>query len=395
MFKQMRVVFLKELKCIFRDKKTFIIGLLVPLLLLPGILFITDFAMKNSQKVENIRIGISSKENCFYSFMNAQKGIEIVDVDDVNKALNTGQIFCYVDIYEDADQRMLDRQDYLKDFYKKEDNSVNSVMTSNIFFTYVNFFQENLSSELTGENVASNAEELNKRLSKDITDEVQNYIDEQTKSIDLSSIYFNMLVPLMLIMYSCVGTFGTAAELSAGEKERGTLEALLSTGADRTAIIMGKLLATTVLGMLTGICATFGLWGYLKISSNKDVQISAVETLTLLVITLFTAMLFAAINLTIGVYSKSYKEAQTYFTPVIVISLVPTLFAYNMDLANISLPYLSVPILNVVCIIKEVFGSAVNFAHLGIVLGWMIVYIAIALFMMQRLFKKEDVLFRL
>ena len=117
--------------------------------------------------------------------------------------------------------------------------------------------------------------------------------------------------------------------------------------------------------------------------------------LTLLVITLFTAMLFAAINLTIGVYSKSYKEAQTYFTPVIVISLVPTLFAYNMDLANISLPYLSVPILNVVCIIKEVFGSAVNFAHLGIVLGWMIVYIAIALFMMQRLFKKEDVLFRL
>ena len=58
MFKQMRVVFLKELKCIFRDKKTFIIGLLVPLLLLPGILFITDFAMKNSQRVENIRIGI-------------------------------------------------------------------------------------------------------------------------------------------------------------------------------------------------------------------------------------------------------------------------------------------------------------------------------------------------
>ena len=398
MFKQMWIVFSKELKCIFRDKKTFIISLIIPFLLLPSMLFIVNFAMKifQNQAIEDIRIGVSSKDNSFFSFINAQSGITVVDVEDVDKDLSSGKIYSYIIVDEDIDNKILNNQDFNIDIREGEDASINSIMTSSMISVYVNVFKNDIIMGIMGDGLAKNSEELKSILSEfDVSEYVKDMINRQKKSIDLNSLYFNMLMPMMLVMYCCLGSASTASDLSAGEKERGTIEPLLSTGANRTAIIIGKLLATTVVGMLIGMSTTLGLWGYLIISSSNSVHLSVIEMLAFLIITLFTAMFFAAINLTIGVYSRSYKEAQTYFTPVLVICLAPSVFTYAMDVRNISFMHLSVPVLNIVCIIKEIFAGVINFIHLGIVLSWLLVYVGIAFLVMQRMFKKEEVLFRM
>ena len=220
--------------------------------------------------------------------------------------------------------------------------------------------------------------------------------EEGLPKIDTSSLYFSMLVPMMLILYCCMGSAGTAAEVSAGEKERGTLEPLLSTGASRSSIVIGKLLATTSMGVVSGLFTVLGVWGYLLISSSSNMpNISDFDMISLILVTVFISMFFASLNLMIGVYSKSYKEAQTYLMPVSIMCSVPTFFTYALDVSHIGILELCVPVLNMICIVKEILSGAVNLIHLGIVILWLLFYVCVSLFVTLRMFKKESVVFRI
>lgn len=390
MLKQSIIVFLKELKCIIRDKKTFIFGLLLPLLLVPTMLLIIDFSMNGtqSQVADNVNIAINNKDNSFYEFCKAQEGhITIVEVSDAEQALDSGAISAYVTVDEDIDSKILEHKTFNLNI-RYNDASINSMMAMPLLSNYENIFRSII--EIYS---FTTVQDLSSSLAIKVPD---SDLPSGGPQIDTSSLYFNMLVPMMLILYCCMGSSGTASELSAGEKERGTLEPLLSTGADRTALIIGKLFATTFMGMMSGLFTVIGLWGYLAISAKSNsVSVSAVGMITLLAVTLFVSMLFASVNLAIGVYAKSYKEAQTYMMPISIICLIPTFFTYTLDAATIGIAHLCVPILNVVCIIKEIFAGAINPLHVTIVLAWLLIYVFAAFGITLRLFKKENIVFRI
>lgn len=387
MFKQSLVVFLKELKGIIRDKKTFIFGLLLPLILVPSMLFIVDFSVKSmqGQVADNVNIAMNNKQNSFYSFCSAQDKLTIIDVKDPQKALDSGEISAYITVEDNIDEKIVKKESYNLDV-KYNESSINSLMARTVVSEYEGYYRY-----LVANYVFKNTEELNKAIAIKI--DLQQ--DAQGPNINTSSLYFNMLVPMMLILYCCMGSAGTAAELSAGEKEHGTLEPLLSTCADRTGIIIGKLMATTAMGVMSGLFTALGLWGYLIVSaSSSSVNVSALGMITLLVITIFVAMFFASVNLTIGVYARSFKEAQTYMMPVSIICLIPTFFTYTMDASKIGIVNLCIPIFNVICIIKEIFAGVINIEHIFIVLAWLIIYISIAFLITSKLFKRESIVFR-
>ncbi|MDR1627871.1 MAG: ABC transporter permease subunit [Oscillospiraceae bacterium] len=386
MIKQMVVVLVKELKCIIRDKKTFIFGIVLPFLWVPVMLLIIDFSMKSSQSQisDNVNIGISSKDNSFYTFCSAQKNITIIDVNDPKSS----KIAAYVTLDADIDSKILGGEDFnLNVDYN--DSSINSMMSIPIVSYYEGIYRSIINDYRSR---FKNKEGLNKF----VAIEIPYTLDEQVPNINTSSLYFNMLVPMMLILYCCIGSASTANDLSAGEKERGTLESLLSTGADRTGIIIGKLLATTAMGATSGLCTVLGLCGYLLISSgSQKIHLSVLEMVSLLVIILFTSMFFASVNLAVGVYSRSYKEAQTYLTPMSIICLIPAYFTYTLDASGIGIGYLCVPVLNIICIIKEIFANAVNIYHVSIVVFWLILYVLSAFYITNNMFKKESVVFRI
>lgn len=388
MFKQAITVFIKEMKCIIRDKKTFLFGLLLPLLLVPTMLFIIDFSVSGMQgkTAENVCVAIDKKDNSFYDFFSVQDAITVLDVKDAQKSLDSGEIAAYITVDEDIDKKILDHKSFKLDV-KYADSSLNSVMAIPIVKQYESTYKY-----LAENYTFVNLEDLRKVAKTKIA---LSDISQDTPSIDTSSIYFSMLVPMMLILYCCMGSAGTASELSAGEKEHGTMEPLLSTAADRTGIIIGKLFATTAMGVTSGLCTAIGLWGYLIISSgaNKS-SISALNMILLLIMTVFISMFFASINLLIGVYSKSYKEAQTYMTPISVLTTVPTMFSYTLEASKVSIVDLCIPVYNVICIIKEILAGVFNPLHLLIVFSWITLYTALILFVIIRLFKKENILFR-
>lgn len=390
MFRQIIVVFLKEIKCILRDKRTFIFGLFLPLLLAPTMLFISDFSLfgTKDKTVKNVTIGINKKDNSFYNFFTAQDGVTAIYVRDIQKSLDSGEISAYITVDENIDKKIINHEPFNLDI-KYGNSSVSSVMEIPIIKQYENAYRYLV------ENHGFNTEEELKNAVK-IRIPLQNLVPD-TPSIDTSALYFRMLVPMMIILYCCIGSAGTASELTAGEKEHGTLEPLLATCANRTCIILGKLFATTAMGVTSGLFTALGLWIYLITSSGSSTaknNISALNMLFLLVITVFISMFFASINLLIGVYAKSYKEAQTYMMPISVLCVVPNMFSYSLEAGKVSFFDLCIPVYNVICIIKEILAGVLNIFHLITVLLWLGVYISISLFLIIKLFKKESALFR-
>ncbi len=402
MFKQAVMVFFKEMKCIVRDTRTFIFGLLLPLLLVPSILFAVNFSLSSfipsSPASMSVKMAFSDKNNAFYKFCSVQSGAVISDVKDAKKALNSGEIEVYVSVDPAMDSSALSSENFnFDDFvkYEYDETAMSSTTAKSLMSKYETNF-EGLIAGAKNENIADTDalyEYLNVDLDSQIADEIG---DDFDIGANINLICFVLLVPSMLVLHCGNASMGTASELGVGEKERGTLESLLSTGANRVSLVLGKLFATTAMGAMGGFCAVIGLLAYMKFMFwDRPSQINLYEGACLVLITLCVSLFFAAVNLAISVYSKSYKEAQTYSVPLVLFCMAPTFFTYGLSPVDIDFAKLCIPIYNVACVLKEIISKSVNILHVGVVAGWLIIYALIAVAIMVKLFKKEDVIFRI
>ncbi|MPN59278.1 hypothetical protein SDC9_206999 [bioreactor metagenome] len=105
-------------------------------------------------------------------------------------------------------------------------------------------------------------------------------------------------------------------------------------------------------------------------------------------------MTFGALELSISIYARSFKEAQTYLAPLNIIALVPVYTTYMLDARNIDTFYFHIPVANTVCLMKEFLAGVFNTSHILITFGWVLVYIMAAIFFARYMFSKEEVIFR-
>ena len=382
-------VFLKELKCMIRDKKTFWMISLLPFVLIPLMLLTINFSTQNLENNmgKNMTVGISSKDNTFYDFLSVQKALTVLEVTDPQKSLNSGEIVAYITTDNNLDEKFLNKEKFTIDI-QYSDSSINSKMAMAVLPQYESTFRY-ISENYDFDNINSFKEKISSEL--DVSDDLGVDI-----SSDNSMIYFNMLVPVLLVIYCWMGSSTVAAELTAGEKEKGTLEPLLSNGVERTSLIIGKIAATTAMGVISGMSSVLGLGVYLLISSSfGKVGMNVLDLLALLFVAILASVFFSSVNIMLGIYARSSKEAQAYFMPSLLVYLIPTFFTYTLDVNQINLPQLCIPVYNIICVIKEIMASSLNIMHLGIVTAWFAVYISLAYFVTIRLFKREDVIFRI
>ena len=382
-------VFLKEFKCMIRDKKTFWMISLLPFVLIPVMLLIINFSAENLENnmTKNITVGISDKDNTFYDFLSVQKSLNVLEVSDPQKSLNSGEIVAYITVDDNLDEKFVKKENFNINI-QYNDSSINSKVATAILPQYESTFRY-ISENYDFEDIESFKNKITSEL--DVSDDLG--LDA---SSDNSMMYFNMLVPILLVIYCWMGSSTVAAELTAGEKEKGTLEPLLSNGVERTSLIIGKIAASTAMGVISGMSNVLGLGVYLLISSSfGKVGMNAFDLLALLFVAILASVFFSSVNIMLGIYARSSKEAQTYFMPSLIIYLIPTFFTYTLDISQIKWPQLCIPVYNIICVIKEIMASSLNIMHLGIVTAWFALYILLAYCVTIRLFKREDVIFRI
>ncbi len=217
---------------------------------------------------------------------------------------------------------------------------------------------------------------------------------------EMGAFVVSMMVPFFLIILMCAGAQHTAIDVTAGEKERSTLETVLTTSASRTEIVLGKFVAVlmtacaTTLTGLTGLLLTiFGGLSFISGEAGQKLVISPVSVLALLA-TLIPAMIFvAATFVAIGCFAKSTKEGQTYssyFYMVIMVAAVVTIFpGVDMGLKGFAIPLIGVLFLG-----REILSGGFVLSHVAAALVSTLAIAVGALVLSVRLFSNEKVMFR-
>ena len=221
------------------------------------------------------------------------------------------------------------------------------------------------------------------------------------------------IVPYIIIILCFTGAMYPAMDLTAGEKERGTMETLLCSPVAREDIVLGKFLmvltsslAAVVLALTSmGVSFTVGAsvfgggaqaGGAVKAARAMNDVIPTIDPaglLGVLAMVLPVSVLFSAVIFTVALFAKSYKEAQSYVAPMVILIIMPAVVGMlpGIDLnARLAL----VPILNLSLVCRELLSGVCHRNYIAIIFGSTCVYAGAALVLAVRMFNREDVIFR-
>jgi sodium transport system permease protein len=223
----------------------------------------------------------------------------------------------------------------------------------------------------------------------------------------VSGAAFGGIIGYMVILLCMTGAMYPSMDLTAGEKERGTMETILSSPISRMHLVLGKffLILTAALGTAALSVLSMGVsFSVLSHYTGKTeggraaaaeflLKLGPKTVFSVFFMALPIAVLFSATLMTIALFAKTYKEAQSYLTPMTFIVIVPAVAAMlpGVELnAKLSL----VPILGTSLLCKELVAGTYHWNLIAIIFASNCVYAAAALFLAIKMFQRESVLFR-
>ena len=215
------------------------------------------------------------------------------------------------------------------------------------------------------------------------------------------------IIAYALILMCLNGAMSPAIDLTAGEKERGTMETILSSPVSRTHLVLGKFLLVLTASMITAmlLMVSAGVPStVLQKSHTLDQTTEAGETaphfalgpkaiVSVVIMAVPLAVLFSAGLITIALFAKSNKEAQSYIAPLMFLVLIPAVAAM-LPGVDLTLKLAIVPLLNVSLLCKELVSGEYHWNYIVLIFASTCVYAAGALFLAVKMFQRESVLFR-
>lgn len=204
------------------------------------------------------------------------------------------------------------------------------------------------------------------------------------------------VLPLVLLLMTVTGAVYPAIDLTAGERERGTLEALVAAPVSRRAVLAAKYVAVFTVAVLTAgmnliaMTATAFSLGLDRLLFGGGLNATAVSQTVALVLVL--AAFFSAVLLLVTSFARSFKEAQAYLIPVMLVSLAPGIVSLMPDLP-LTLPLAVTPLIGVVLLSRDLLMGGAHGLLIAACVGSTLLYAAVALVLAARAFGTDAVLY--
>lgn len=370
----------KELKLIIRDKKSLLMMAITPL-------FIPIFVILMSYIYEELTVNKDDKTyqiGVNYELSSTERELLSDEVKytvyssskELEEAYNSNKIFAYI---------VKDNNSYnIYANIQSEDGSMVTSLITNYLDNYNNYLGQ---SYLINNNID---------LSK-----VYNNLNYNVTEIKGESIFGNQIIlmaitfTIMAITLSCIYT---STDTTAGEKERGTLETILTFPISRKELIFGKYLAISISGIVTlliGVFLSIVSLYYVKnsfsIYDNVIFNINTTTILLTILILLFYTLFISGLCITIASFTKSFKEAQSALTPISLVTCIP-MFLEMLNI-NISGVLSFIPIINHTIVINNILTSSININNILITIISSIIYIIVLLLFINKMYKSEKILF--
>jgi sodium transport system permease protein len=213
----------------------------------------------------------------------------------------------------------------------------------------------------------------------------------------------SQILPYMILIFAFLGAMYPAIDLGAGEKERGTLETLLVAPVSRLSIVLGKFGVILVAALVSAVLATvslsvslqLGIFSTLSMVSGGSFSFSITEALAALLMIVPISCIFAALLLALSIFAKSFKEGQSYASPLQMVIIMPAFISF---VPGVKLDWImaSIPVVNVSLALKEIFTGNLDqhWAHVGVIFLSTSIFAGLLLWFATWWFQREQVLFR-
>lgn len=214
---------------------------------------------------------------------------------------------------------------------------------------------------------------------------------------DLTGMMFSSMLPMLLMIFLFSGCLSVAPESIAGEKERGTIATLLVTPVKRSSIALGKILALSIIALLSGASSAIGTILALPKLMGSAGELSGDvygigDYLALAVVILSTVLVLVTLISLISAFAKSIKEASTLAMPLMILVMVLSITAM-FGTVKTSLGYFFIPLYNSVQCMSAIFSFQLQAAALWVTTAVNLAVTGLGVFLLTRMFHSEKVIF--
>ena len=389
---KIKTVFIKELRDTIRDRSTIFTVILLPLVIYPLMflgmgLLLGRQSLKEEGKISQIAVQNNAAPPRLIELIEADKKLKITNNTNPQSALNGGKIQAVINISEDSESSGNARTKLSVLYDASSRNS--KVAMDRLRGLFEKYRHQLIIDRL-----------IQSRMDTIIINPFQTDFQNIASSQKMGGFLMGTIIPYMIVMLICIGAVYPAMDITAGEKERKTIETLLVSNISRNEIVTGKMLTVITLGLVTAVLGLMSLaltilsglsvFSVNKIQTSLSISPGAVAFSLLTLIP--TAIVIVSVMLMIGSYARTVKEGSaygSYFMMAVIMlamgSMVPMEASSNL---------FAIPILNTALCQKELLMGVFNWQHIMLAVLTSSFLACISVGITVAIFKQESVLFR-
>jgi len=382
-------VFKKEFKDTIRDRRTLISAIIVPTIIIPILIYgftkLSSSIMKKEQE-KKLEVAIITPPAEFLAEIDTSKflikqGITLTSGRDAILGDSLDAMISFLDGFEENIEGNSTGKVHM--WYKSTNITVKDRLT-----IVVDKYEEKL--------LDRRIERL--ELSKESIDPVDlTRYDIAPKKEQIGKLAGGIL-PYFFVIFCFMGCMYPGLDLITGEKERGTIETLLTVPASKFHILLGKVLTIAFFGMAAAGLTILGLVASLKLmpdipqdildTISNMVEIKSILMLLAMIIPL--SLFFAGIISAMVVKAKSFKEAQSIVTPISMVIILPAMIGM-MPGVELTFTTAAIPIVNIALATKEIVAGTIHMGHYAFIILTLVILAIIAVAISYKQFSKEAI----
>ncbi len=396
MWKNVRLLFGKEIIGAVRDRRTLVLTVFFPLVFYPLILAVMGhFAATEQTRIEAITPTVIIVDQAhdetfrahlqettgFYPFFDSDLIQAKADLKD-----GLGQVLMMVDKESGGPGVGLEVT-----LYYDQTNQVAVMAAGRVRAFLEGYLKEVMRSKLDTLGLDYD----------DLSPPLRVSIEDVASSDSVGRMILSRLLPYFMILAILTGAMGLGAEITAGEKERGTIATLLVSQLSRIEIVLGKFFTVLTVSLVSSLLSAVGLLigvrffggGLTPAGSEATFSLSLPSFGWMLVVLVPLAVILSALVIIVGSFARSQKEASTYLMPIYMVIVLVGLVSMTGGVSFEGARFL-IPIANALYALQEIIIGNLHFMHLiytlvaNVFCGGLLIAASI------QVFKREAVLFR-
>ncbi|MBL4951684.1 ABC transporter permease [Neobacillus sp. YIM B02564] len=376
-------IYLKELKDCFRDRRTLLLTVFLPVIMMTGLTFFYEKMISDGEG-ENYKLAVNeSFDQQVANAFNGVKNIELVRDADPEKVLQEGDVQAALILDANFSSKIENGEKatvtIIGDSFSQKSSNLNSIVR-NILAIY--------EKKIISERLQANG--MKPAVMEPFTIE-EKEVSNQNPNASLLA----MLIPMILAIAIGVGAGPAASDLFAGEKEKKTMEALLMTPVKRSTLLLSKWLTIATVGSITGIITLVVVAFEINLlTENLKKAISLGDKAVLIVIiavlvSIVYAMFTASLLMVTSILGKTIKESQSYSTPVMMLAVFPAMILAGIGVNELSFQHFAIPIMNLFSLLKELVFGIVNYDHIVVTIASNLISMIVFFIVGRILFLKD------